>query len=122
MPLRDNGDVRNSRSVSVDAPSGETYVVRTYASGTMSRFPSAANTPMPGGLLLYPLILLGGLLHLLWCRRRWTVAVNPWHNLPGPRYRERAVSKTAAATRLEAIERAIQAGEWTPGTGPAPIE
>jgi hypothetical protein len=56
----------------------------------MARYASAANTPQPGGLLLYPLILLGRLLHLGVFRRRWTVAVTRSYNLAGPMYRERA--------------------------------
>lgn len=106
--------------VSVDGPGGQSFVVRAYPSGTMARFPSAANTPRPGGLLLYPLVLLGWLLHLVVFHRRWTIAVTPWHNLPGPRHRERAESETAATARSAALEIAIQEGEWTPGSGPLP--
>ena len=118
MPLRDNGVVSERLPTSVDAPDGQSYVVRAYRSGTMTRFPSARNTPRPGALLLWPLILLGWLLHLVVFRRRWTVAVARWHNLPGRRYRERAESKAAAAARAAALTKAIQAGEWTPGSGP----
>lgn len=102
----------------VDAPDGQSYVVRAYRSGMMARFPSAGNTPRPGALLLWPLILLGWLLHLVVFRRRWTVAVARWHNLPGRRYRERAESKMAAKARAAVLRNAIQSGEWTPGSGP----
>jgi hypothetical protein len=101
----------------VDVPGGQSYVVRAYRSGTMARFPSAGYTPQPGGVLLWPLILLGWLLHLILLRRRWTVAVAPWHNLPGSRYRERAESKAAAAARVAALRNDIQSGQWTPGSG-----
>lgn len=91
--------------------------MQAYRSGTMARFPSTEDTPQPGGLLLGPLILLGRLLHLTLVRRGWTVAVAPWHNLPGSRYRERAESKVAAAARVAALSNAIQLGQWTPGSG-----
>jgi len=107
----------------VDAPSGKSFVVRYYRAGTMARFPSASNTPGQangGGLLLLPLVLLGWVLHLAAFRGRWTVAVAPWHSLPGHRYRERAKSEAEAAARAAALSRCIQAGEWVPGTGSPP--
>lgn len=115
-----NGVMSERLPAPVDAPGGQSYVVRAYRSGTMARFPSAGYTPQPGGVLLWPLILLGWLLHLILLRRRWTVAVAPWHNLPGSRYRERAETKVAAAARLAALRNAIQSGQWTPGSGPPP--
>lgn len=102
----------------VDTPSGQSFVVRYYRSGTMDRFPSASNTPsqaQDGGLLLIPLRLLGWLLHLILFRGSWTVAVAPWHNLPGHRYRSRVESEAVAADRAAALSNAIRAGEWTPG-------
>lgn len=102
----------------IDAPDGQSYVLRMYPSGTMARFPSAANAPLPGGLLGWPLTLLGWLLHAVAFRRRWTVAVTRLYNLPGHRHREGAESKTAAAARAAALGKAIQSGELTPGSGP----
>jgi hypothetical protein len=98
----------------VDAPSGHAYVVRVYRSGTMSRFPSAAKTPLPGGALYWPAALVGLLIHLVAFRRSWTVAVVPWHNLPGPRYRERASGRVAALHRAQILAEAIRAGTWGP--------
>ncbi len=103
----------------VEGPDGEAYVVRVYRAGTMQRFPSAGYASRPGGALLLPLIVMGWLLHLIVFRGRWTVAVTPWHNLPGPRYRERAVSKSQAVDRSVALEKLIRAGAWKPGAGHA---
>jgi hypothetical protein len=96
----------------VDAPDGRSYVVRTYRSGTLTgRFPSAGG-PAPAALLVIPLALVGWLLHLLVYRQSWTVAVTPWHNLPGPRHRERVPSRDAAAARVIELEAAVQSGTW----------
>ena len=108
----------------VDTPSGRSFVVRYYRSGTMDRFPSASNTPgqaQSGALLLLPLTLLGWVLHRVAFRGSWTVAVVPWHNLPGHRHRERVGSEPEAAARATALSSALQAGEWLPGTGSAPV-
>jgi hypothetical protein len=120
VQVRHNGVMSERLPAPVDAPGGQSYVVRAYRSGTMARFPSATNTPQPGWLLLSPLILLGWLLHLIPLHGRWTVAVAPWHNLPGSRYRERAESKVAAAALVAALKNAIQTGQWAPGSGPPP--
>jgi hypothetical protein len=115
VPLRDNGRVSELAPEPVDAPSGESFVVRVYRAGTMDRFPSTSRTPAnPGGLLLGPLTLLGWLLHLTVFRRRWTTAVMPWRNLPGWRHREQSASRSEATQRAEALTKAIRAGEWTP--------
>jgi hypothetical protein len=98
----------------VDAADGRTYAVRAYRAGTLARFPSAQNAPQPGGLLKLPLFMLGWLLHLLVFRRNWTVAVTPWHNLPGPRHRERVTSRTVATARAEELRRALADGAWSP--------
>ena len=90
----------------------------------MDRFPSARNTPGQangGGLLLAPLVLLGWLLHMVVFRRSWTVAVAPWHNLPGHRYRERAESEPEAIARVAALSSAIKAGKWVPGGEQPPV-
>jgi len=108
----------------VDTPSGQSFVVRCYRAGTMDRFPSARNTPGQangGGLLLAPLILLGWFLHMVVFRGGWTVAVVPWHNMPGHRYRERAKSEAEAAARAAALSSAIQAGKWIPGAESGPV-
>jgi hypothetical protein len=108
----------------VDTPSGKSFVVRCYRSGTMDRFPSASNAPggaQGGGLLLLPLTLLGWMLHITAFRGSWTVAVVPWHSLPGHRYRERAKSEAEAAARAAALSSCIQAGQWMPGTGSPPV-
>lgn len=65
--------------------------------------------------MLAPLELLGWLLHVLVFGRGWTVAVTPWHNLPGPRYRERTGSRATAEARSEGLRRAIEVGLWKPG-------
>jgi hypothetical protein len=104
--------------VPIDAPDGQSYVVRAYRTGTMSRFPSADTTPAPGGVLLWPLVLLGGLVHMAVFRRRWTVAVTRWHNMPAWRYRERVESKATAVARADALQNAIRSGEWVPGKAP----
>jgi hypothetical protein len=115
-----NGVMSERLPAPVDTPGGQSYVVRAYRSGTMARFPSADYTPRPGGVLLLPLIVLGWLLHLILLRRRWTVAVAPWHNLPGSRYRERSESEVAATARVAALRNAIQSGQWKPGSGAPP--
>ena len=108
----------------VDTPSGKSFVVRYYRTGTMDRFPSASNTPgqaQGGGLLLLPFILLGWVLHMAAFRGSWTVAVVPWHSLPGHRYRERVKSEEEAAGRAAALIGFIQTGKWMPGTELPPV-
>jgi hypothetical protein len=97
----------------VSAPDGRTYLVRTYRSGTFARFPSAHNTPRPGGALVAPLFLLGWLLHLTVYRRCWTVEATPWHNVPGARHRERAKSQGVASARAAALRAEIALGAWS---------
>jgi hypothetical protein len=108
----------------VDAPSGQSFVVRYYRSGTMDRFPSAEGTPgraQNAGALLAVLVLIGWILHIVVFRGGWTVAVAPWHNLPGHRYRERTRSQAEAVARAAALSTVIQNGRWMPGTGsPSP--
>jgi hypothetical protein len=116
VQLRDHGEVSELAPEPVDAPSGDSFVVGVYRAGTLDRFPSTRHTVAnPGGLLLAPLSLLGWLLHLTVFRRRWTVAVTPWHNLPGPRHREQCASESEATQRAAALTKAILVGEWTPG-------
>jgi hypothetical protein len=106
-----------------DTPTGRSFVVRYYRSGTMDRFPSASNTPsqaQTGALLLFPLRLLGWLVHLVFLRGRWTVAITPWHNLPGPRYCERVESEVDAADRALVLSAALRQGTWVPGEGLPP--
>ena len=101
----------------VDTPSGRSFVVRTYRSGTMDRFPSTWNTPgkaAQSGALLLPLVLLGLLLHIAVYRAGWTVAVTPWHNLPGPRHRERVRSEAEATVRAAELSAALAQGTWAP--------
>jgi hypothetical protein len=98
----------------VDAPDGQSYVVRFYRSGTMERFPSA------GYSLYWLLAAVGWLAHLLVLRRRWTIRVTPWHNLPGRRYREVVASRSAAQDRAVVLRKAISSGLWRPGAGPPP--
>jgi hypothetical protein len=99
----------------VDGADGKTYVVRAYRSGTLARFPSAENTPQPGAVLMGPLFVFGWLLHLVVFRRNWTVAVTPWHNLPGPRHRERVRSQADATARARVLWTALECGDWIPG-------
>jgi hypothetical protein len=80
----------------------------------MRRFPSVDNTPSPGGVLLWPLVLAGWFIHWVAFRRSWTVAVVPWHNLPGRRYRERVKGRAAAEARAVALAERIDSGTWTP--------
>lgn len=102
----------------VDAPDGSSFVVRVYRSGTMRRFPSAHDAPVPSGALLGPLLLIGWLLHWTVFGRTWTVAVTPWHNLPGPRRRARFTSRELAESRAESVSSAIRLGTWVPDDGP----
>jgi hypothetical protein len=113
--LQDNGVVSEVAPKPVDAPNGRTFVVRIYRAGSWDRFPSAAHAPRPGNVLIAPLMLAGWLLHLTVFRRRWTVAVTPWHNLPGARYRERAATRDDATRRALELSRLVQASEWAPG-------
>jgi len=107
----------------VDTPTGRSFVLRYYRSGTMDRYPSASNTPsqaQTGGLLLLPLRLLGWCVHLVFLRGRWTVAITPWHNLPGPRYRERVESEADASERAVVLSAVLRQGTWVPGDGAPP--
>ena len=122
LSVNENGLVSTHLPEPVNAPDGQTYVVRIYRAGTMARYPSTENTPSPGGVLRLPLLLFGLVLHLLVFRRRWTVRVAPWHNLPGKRHREWADSQSSAGTRADVLRRALESGAWQPGCGPAPEE
>jgi hypothetical protein len=104
----------------VDSPSGNSYVVRAYRSGTMGRFPSARNTYGQGQGLRFLLDLVGWLIHVIGFRGQWTVAVTPWHNLPGAKYRERAVSEAEATDRSTLLAAAIRHGQWIPGEDSPP--
>jgi hypothetical protein len=104
----------------VDTPAGQSFVVRYYRAGTMDRFPSASNTPgqaQTGGLLLFPLVFLGWVLHVVAFRGVWTVSVTPWHNLPGHRFRERVGSESQASARVAALSEALRQGAWLPEQG-----
>jgi hypothetical protein len=107
----------------VDTPTGRSFVVRYYRSGTMGRFPSASNTPSQaqgGALLLLPVRLFGWLVHLVVFRGQWTVAITPWHNLPGPRYRERVESESDASARTAVLSAVLRQGTWVPGADVPP--
>src|SRR5438045_7505170 len=123
VPILDSCSVTEVAPEPVDTPTGRSFVVRYYRSGTMGRFPSASNTPsqaQDGGLLLFPLRLLGWLVHLVIFRGQWTVAITPWHNLPGTRYRERVGSEADAAARASAVSAVIRHGTWVLEVGAAP--
>ena len=122
-PFPDTEPVTEVAPEPVDTPTGRSFVVRYYRSGTMARFPSASQTPSQaqmGGLLLFPLIALGWLMHLVVFRGRWTVAVTPWHNIPGPRYREGVRSQSVASVRATELSAVLRHGSWLPGEGAPP--
>ena len=95
----------------VQSPDGRVWRVRVYRSGT---FQGLAYTNAVAPAILWPIMLVGHLVHRLLRRGAWTTEVASWHNLPGPSLRETHRDRGTAEGRALSVAQAIIEGSWPP--------